>query len=142
MEAIMNCVTTPIEGTPDYRKVGIIKALWKNKKIPIGKIVYEHFWNEEFQYIFELDWAAIDALTDSEPGAFHGIPGLNMDLRKEKYYRVNKVPAFIIQRTPPKNREDLMELMEEVGLDSYDRFEWLLRTDKRASQDNLIVEKE
>lgn len=142
MEAVLNDVTTPIEEKPDYCKVGVIKVLWENEKIPIGRIIYEHFWNEEFQYIFELDWKAIDSLVENAPASFHGIPGLNMDLKKDKYYRVNKVPAFIIQRTPPRNREDLMEMMEKVGLDHYDRFEWLIRTKDKASQDNLIVEKE
>lgn len=33
-------------------------------------------------------------------------------------------------------------MMEAVGLTYYDPFEWLLRTNLRASQDNLIVEKE
>ena len=31
--------------------------------------------------------------------------------------------------------------IEAVGLDYYDRFEWLLRTDMRCSTDNLIVER-
>lgn len=39
------------------------------------------------------------------------------------------------------SREDLWELMERVGLEYYDRFEWLIRTDLRAAIDNLIVER-
>lgn len=31
--------------------------------------------------------------------------------------------------------------MESVGLDYFDRFEWLLRTDMRSCNDNLIVER-
>lgn len=73
---------------------------------------------------------------------FLGIPGIDMECRYRKYYRVNHVPAFIVQRTPPKNREDVMEMMEAVGLDCYDAFEWLIRTPYKASQDNLIVEEE
>jgi len=65
-----------------------------------------------------------------------------MECRFEEYYRVNKVPFFVKHRTPPKNRVDVMVLMEEVGLKHYDAFEWLIRTDKKASQDNLIVERE
>ena len=64
-----------------------------------------------------------------------------MDLRLEKYYRVNYIPTSIAERTPSENREDLWELLESVGLDYYDRFEWLLRTTMRAANDNLIVER-
>ena len=34
-----------------------------------------------------------------------------------------------------------MELLESVGLDYYDRLEWLIRTNLRAAIDNLIVER-
>ena len=56
-------------------------------------------------------------------------------------YRVNMMPYFISERTPSEKREDLWELLEEVGLDYYDRFEWLLRTNMRCGTDNLIVER-
>ena len=72
---------------------------------------------------------------------FQGIPGINMDLRLQSYYRVNYIPTFIAERTPSENREDLWELMGSVGLDYYDRFEWLLRTKMRSGNDNLIVER-
>lgn len=136
----LNEVTTPLKGEPDYRRRAIIKALWNKEKIPVGEIIYEHFWNEEFQYIIKPYWGRIDRLEDETPGAFHGIPGIDMDCRYEAYYRVNRTPSFIIQRTPPKNRVDMMELMNEVGLNHYDAFEWLIRTKTRASQDNLILE--
>ena len=35
----------------------------------------------------------------------------------------------------------MWELLESVGLDYYDRLEWLIRTDLRAAIDNLIVER-
>ena len=64
-----------------------------------------------------------------------------MSMRLERYYRVNMTPYFISERTPSESREDLWELLEAVGLDYYDRFEWLLRTDMRCGTDNLIVER-
>ena len=64
-----------------------------------------------------------------------------MDLRLKDYYRVNYIPTFISERTPSESREDLWELLDSVGLDYYDRFEWLLRTNMRAANDNLIVER-
>ena len=54
---------------------------------------------------------------------------------------INMMPYFISERTPSEKREDLWELLEEVGLDYYDRFEWLLRTNMRCGTDNLIVER-
>jgi len=50
-------------------------------------------------------------------------------------------PVFITERSPSKNREDLWELLESVGLDYYDRFEWLIRTELTCGNDNLIVER-
>ena len=72
-------------------------------------------------------------------GIFSGIPGIDLEHRKEQYYRVNLTPSFIEMRTPSPSREDLWELLEEVGLDYYDRFEWMLRAGKRCGDDNLIV---
>jgi len=57
------------------------------------------------------------------------------------YFRVNNIPTFIAERELDENREDLWELFESVGLDYYDRFEWLLRTIMRVAKDNLIVER-
>ena len=72
---------------------------------------------------------------------FQGIPGIDMDLRLEHYYRVNYVPVFMTERTPGPNREDLWELLDSVNLPYYDRLEWLIRTDLTAACDNLIVER-
>lgn len=53
-------------------------------------------------------------MIDSLPASiFQGIPGLDMSLRPERYYRVNMTPYFISERTPSEGREDLWELLEE-----------------------------
>ena len=93
---------------------------------------------KNFNYIISPLWDIIDVLS---PKVFQGIPGIDMELRLEHYYRVNYVPVFITERTPGESREDLWELLESVGLDYYDRLEWLIRTNLRAAIDNLIVEK-
>lgn len=135
----INEYTTPIKGTPTYRNSGIIKAVTEDgEKIQVGKITYESFENEEFQYIITPFWEIIDILPSS---VFQGIPGIDMDLRLEHYYRVNYVPVFMTERTPGPNREDLWELLDSVNLPYYDRLEWLIRTDLRAACDNLIVER-
>lgn len=134
-----NEYTTPIKEKPSYRNSGIIKAVTQDgEKIQVGRITYESFDNEEFQYIITPFWEIIDTLTAD---IFQGIPGIDMDLRLEHYYRVNYVPVFMTERTPGPNREDLWELLNSVNLTYYDRLEWLIRTDLRAAVDNLIVER-
>lgn len=128
----------PLEGKPIFRRKGIIKAVARyGQKVSVGEIIREEFEEEEFQYIIHPYWEIVDGLPAS---IFQGIPGINMELRQTDYYRVNYEPVFITERSPSKNREDMWELMQDVGLDYYDRFEWLLRTDMRAGNDNLIVE--
>lgn len=134
-----NRITTPLTGTPSYVNSGIIKAVMKSgEKISVAQIDYQEFDEENFQYVISPYWEVIDGLPAS---VFQGIPGIDMDLRLERYYRVNYIPTFIAERTPSENREDLWELLESVDLDYYDRFEWLLRTTMRAANDNLIVER-
>ena len=135
----INRITTPLAGVPTYVNSGIIKAVMKSgEKISVAQIDYQEFDEENFQYVIIPYWEIVDGLPAS---VFQGIPGIDMDLRLKDYYRVNYIPTFITERTPPENREDLWELLESVDLDYYDRFEWLLRTKMRAANDNLIVER-
>lgn len=134
-----NEYTLPLQGKPYYRNSGIIYAVDRNgSKYAVSRVDFERYDDQNFQYIFAPEWSVIDALPAS---IFQGIPGLDMSLRLERYYRVNMTPYFIADRTPSEGREDLWELLEEVGLDYYDRFEWLLRTNMRCGTDNLIVER-
>ena len=134
-----NRITTPLAGSPSYVNSGIIKAVMKSgEKISVAQIDYQEFDEENFQYVISPYWEIIDGLPAS---VFQGIPGIDMDLRLERYYRVNYIPTFIAERTPSENREDLWDILESVGLDYYDRFEWLLRTTMRSANDNLIVER-
>lgn len=129
--------TTPLSGTPYFRSVGIIKAIDKmNYQYNIGEVSYERFDDQNFQYVFQPYWKLIEYLSED---VFDGIPGIDTSIKRERYYRVNMTPSFISKRTPSESREDVRELLEEVGLDYYDRFEWLLRTDKRCGDDNLFV---
>ena len=135
----INRITTPLAGTPSYISSGIIKAVMKNgDKVSVAQIDYQEFDEENFQYVISPYWDIVDGLPAS---VFKGIPGIDMDLRLKDYYRVNYIPTFISERTPSESREDLWELLNAVGLDYYDRFEWLLRTNMRAANDNLIVER-
>ena len=129
--------TTPLSGKPYYRNTGVIKAANQNGELfCVGEISYERFDDQNFQYVVTPYWNQIRYLPVS---VFSGLPGFDFDIKKDKYYRVNMTPTFIQMRTPGEAREDLWELLDEVGLDYYDRFEWLLRTDKRCGDDNLSV---
>ena len=126
--------TTPLVGRPYYSSAGIIKVYDRNNRdYNVGEVVLERFDEQNFQYIIKPYWELIE---DIPHGLFQGIPGINMDIRKESYYRVNMTPAFISMRTPSESRENVRELMESVGLDYYDRFEWLLRSEMRCGDDN------
>ena len=126
----LNEYTLPLQGKPYYRSSGIIYAVDRSgNKYAVGRVDLERFDDQNFQYVFTPEWSVIDTLPSS---IFQGIPGLDMSMRLERYYRVNMTPYFISERTPSESREDLWELLEAVGLDYYDRFEWLLRTDMRC----------
>ena len=136
---IRNEYTNPLSGKPYYRNSGIIYAVDRSgDKYAVSRVDFERFDEQNFQYIFSPEWSIIDILPTS---IFQGIPGLDMSLRLEHYYRVNMTPYFISERTPSESREDLWELLDEVGLDYYDRFEWLLRSNMCSGTDNLIVER-
>lgn len=132
-----NEYVSPLSGKPYYRNSGIIYALdQQENRYAVGQIDFERYDDQNYQYVFSPEWSVIDTLPAS---VFQGIPGLDMSLRLARYYRVNMTPYFITERTPSESREDLWELLESVGLDYYDRFEWLLRSNCRSGTDNLIV---
>lgn len=127
----------PLSGRPYFRNVGLIKVYDRdNNRYSVGEVAFERFDDQNYQYIIKPYWECIDSLPK---GLFQGIPGINMDLRRQVYFRVNMTPSFISMRTPSESREDVMHLMKSVGLDYYDRFEWLLRSEMKCGDDNLLV---
>ena len=119
-----------------------------NKKTFEGSITIEHegityyvsdlsytIWEDDsFEFVFTPNYFVIDLLPTS---VFQGIPGLNLDERKEKYVRKNIMPTFISERVPQKNREDFFELLKEAGMDYLNPIEYLLKTKKQYSGDPL-----
>lgn len=94
-------------------------------------------WDDDsFEYVFTPNYRVIDMLDVREYG---GIPGLDLDLRRDRYIRRNLEPVFMTERSPSRNRVDLWDLLESVGLDHYNRLEWLIRTDLRYSGDGLYA---
>lgn len=102
----------------------------------ISGIEYSIDESGHFEYCFTPCYSVIDLLDDS---MFQGIPGLDLDLRLEKYVRSDMVPTFISERTPSENREDLWALLQSVNMEYLNRLEWLIRTDLRYHGDNLFV---
>ncbi len=134
---LTNEFIVPLVGNPYYRNIGLIKVYDRNNhSYSVGEIIFERYDEQNFQYIIKPYWDSIDFLPH---GLFQGIPGINMDLRRTEYYRVNMTPTIISMRTPSESREDVRQLMLSAGLDYYDRFEWLLRTEMRCGDDNLVV---
>lgn len=104
----------------------------------VSKISYTEREDETYKYVFVPNYSVIDLL---KAPLYQGIPGLKMELRKKEYVRENMVPVFISERSPNKNREDLWELLAEVGLDYHNQLEWLIRTDTRYSGDRFYVKR-
>ena len=102
----------------------------------VGTIAYTVFEDETFRYEFYPNWAVIDLL---EPPDFQGVPGFDLDTRKDVYVRENITPTFIAERAPAENREGLWHMLAEVGMDYLDKLEWLIRTDTRYIGDGLYV---
>jgi len=101
----------------------------------IEQIFYQ---DESYKYIFRPVYKIIDLLDSS---FFQGIPGINLDLRKDEYIRENILPTFIYERTPQENRQDLWELLDEVNMKYLDKLEWLIRSDRTYSGDSLGVDR-
>lgn len=100
--------------------------------------VIEYILNEDetFEYRFYPNYEVISLLSDN---LFQGIPGLNLDLKKEVYIRKNILPVFISERVPSKNREDYFELLEKVNMTYMDPIEFLIRSKERYSGDHFYL---
>jgi hypothetical protein len=102
----------------------------------IADVKYEEDEEGKFRYTFIPCYSVIELLSSD---LFQGIPGLNLDLKKEKYIRENIVPVFISERSPSENREDLQELLTSCGMTHLNRLEWLIKTNTQYFGDRLYV---
>ena len=100
------------------------------------KIEYILKEDDNYKYIFKPNYSVIELLG---PNLFQGIPGLNLDLKKEEYIRDNINPTFISERVPSKNREDYYELLSSVNMTYMDPIKYLILTKDQYSGDNLFV---
>ncbi|MEA1974357.1 MAG: hypothetical protein U9N10_02220 [Bacillota bacterium] len=104
----------------------------------VCKISQVNYEDDTYEYIFEPNYEVIGLLKSD---VFQGIPGLNLEIRRDKYIRKNRIPTFIYERTPQENREDLYELLDEYELDFLDPLEWLIRSNLKYTGDNLVVKR-
>lgn len=104
----------------------------------VAEIEYTEREDESFVYRIKPDYSVISLL---KPKDFQGIPGLDLDLKKEIYIRENMIPVFISERSPGKNREDLWKLLQDCNMQYLNQLEWLIRTDTIYSGDKLFVQR-
>ena len=103
----------------------------------VAGIIYTEREDESFTYEIRPNYSVINLLKSDD---FQGIPGLDLELKKEVYIRENVIPVFISERAPGKNREDLWPLLKECNMQYLNQLEWLIRTDTRYSGDKLFVQ--
>ena len=117
--------------------IGLI-CIKDNLNLEYNLVKIEYILNEDetFEYRFYPFYHVIELLDST---IFQGIPGLNLELKKQVYVRSNKTPVFISERAPSKARENLYEMLESVGMDYLNPLEWLIRTNLMYSGDNMYV---
>ncbi len=108
-----------------------------NLTYKVADIIYTEREDESFKYEFKPNYSVISLLSTDD---FQGIPGLDLDQKKETYLRENIIPVFISERGPGKNREDLWKLLDDYDMKYLNQLEWLIRTNKRYSGDKLFVQ--
>lgn len=109
-----------------------------NLTYKVADIIYTEREDESFVYEIRPNYSVISLL---KPIDFQGIPGLDLELKKERYIRENIIPVFISERAPRNNREDLWKLLEECDMEYLNPLEWLIRTDTQYSGDKLFVQR-
>lgn len=120
-----------------YKSIGTICVKDSlNIVYALCKIEYILFEDLKFKYIFTPNYSVIELLDDK---LFQGIPGLNLELRKDEYIRDNINPIFISERVPSEKREDYYELLKELNMDFMDPIKFLISTKKQYVGDNLFV---
>lgn len=104
----------------------------------VAEIIYTEREDESFLYEIRPNYSVINLLGTKD---FQGIPGLDLELKKNSYVRENVIPVFISERAPARNRENLWELLKECDMQYLNQLEWLIRTNTRYSGDKLFVQR-
>lgn len=104
----------------------------------IAKLTQYHYEDDTFSFTFEPFWSVIDSIK-GRYRLYDGIPGLNMERRKDIYVREKMIPVYIAERVPPRNRVNLMEVLAEAGLTYWDPIAYLLGTKLQYFGDNFYM---
>ena len=107
-----------------------------NLEYRLCELTYTLNKDETFEYRFVPNYFVIDLLPSS---TFDGIPGLDLSLRKKEFIRNNIVPTFISERVPSESRVDYYELLAQRNMEYMDPIEYLIRSKKKYSGDNMFV---
>lgn len=102
----------------------------------LATIEYTEREDESYNYVISPNYSVMALL-----GAplFQGIPGIDLNLRLDHYVRDNITPVFVSERSPQKNRENLVECLDECNMDYLNPLEWLIRTKSKYAGDPLYV---
>ena len=90
---------------------------------------------DNFSFEFLPNYDVIDLLIKNQ---FEGIQGIDLDLRKKSYV-IEGIPTFIYERVPPKNREDIREILKSLDLKYYDPLEIALKNESMYVGDSLLI---
>lgn len=90
---------------------------------------------DNFSFEFLPNYNVIDLLIKNQ---FEGIQGIDLDLRKKSYV-IEGIPTFIYERVPPKNREDIREILKSLDLKYYDPLEIALKNESMYVGDSLLI---
>lgn len=130
----------PLQGTVDFVDSGMICKDIQGKQYKLCRLDFEYFESEEFQYVFTPDYKEIEeankALLPTNTDIH--IPGLDLNLKREHYYRANCTPCFVYQRVPPPNRQDIREYLDDIGVEYYYPME-IMTKDYHRHIDGLYV---
>ncbi len=86
--------TTPLPGTSYYTNTGVIKCYDENgSHFPVGEISYERFDDQNFQYVITPYW---DEIAQLPSDIFYDILGIDLRIKKERYYRVNITTTLLL----------------------------------------------
>jgi len=88
----------------------------------------------EIEYIIRVNWDVYDASKCDDM-----IAGIDMDLRLPEYIR-DHYPSFVVQRTPPKGREDVPYTLKRLGLTCYDRWDIMCKNHGKTSDEFEVEE--
>ncbi len=109
-----------------------------NKKHLIGALIRD---KENKKYYFKLNQAYLEKAIEEKVISKQILPFADLG----KIYESNQIFAIFKVRLPKIERfseEELKDLLEELGMEEYDEFEYLRKTNGILMTDNYIIEEE